>query len=255
MTEVAALPPKTHNNPPEAVEPPTPLQALLAKLAEAKALQTETPKIKTEAEAAKVKAMVDDLRKVFKAAEDKRKLDNKPHDEAIDANNSLYRQPVKDVESIGKALGALGAVYLREKQAELDRLAEIARVEAARLKKEQEDAARTAQAALDKGDVVAAEAALVAEAEAKTAGAAAEKTGRGEKAKIAGGGRAMALRETWSAKITDPAKAAEHYKNYDAVKTAINLAVEILARTDAQAFKDKDLAPPGVEFIVSNGAV
>jgi hypothetical protein len=164
------------------------------------------------------------------AAMDKdRKSINKPHDDAITANNNAFRPFIALLDKSKALLTPLKTKWL---QREKDRLAaERAAKEAAALKamQEAEDAKRKAAQSVEAA--VHADEAQKAMEEALAASAAADKAKASVKGDYAA--RASGLRTYWSAEIMDYAKALQHYGNHPEVKDLI----QNLANRDARADK------------------
>lgn len=169
-----------------------------------------------------------------------RKAINKPHDDAVSANNNAFR-PI--VALLTKSKELLSPLKTRWLQREKDRLAaERAAKEAAALQamREAEDAKRKATASVEAA-VRADEAQAAADA-AMAASAAADKA----KAHVKGDyvARASGLRTYWSAKITGFRQAMLHYETHPKMIAL----VQELANADARDQKAA-LMVPGCEAV------
>lgn len=182
-------------------------------LTEARAWADGTP-VETQEQADEVSRLIECLRLNAKAADDARKDENKPHDDAKKAVQEkyapLYADPkTKTPGKVFKAIDALKATLTPFLQ---------------RLDEEKREAERKAKELADKAAKEAAEAmreanwadmssrddaeSKVAEAEAL---AKAAREAEKSKAHASGGSRAMGLRTVWTAELTDPKGAAAYF--------------------------------------------
>lgn len=203
--------------------------------------------IETQGQADDVSRLIDELRQIAKAADEQRKVENKPHDDAKAAVQEKYAPLFADpkVKAPGKVFKAIDALkaalapYLARLDAE--------KREAARLAQEAADAAaRAAQEAMRAApadDLSAREdaEAKIAEAEAAQKFA---KAATNDKAHATGGTRAMGLRSVWKARMTDAHAAAAHYWRQN--PEAFNAVLQKLADDDVRAGKR---TVPGFEII------
>jgi len=204
--------------------------------------------IATQAQADEVSRLIEGLRLNAKAADDARKDENRPHDDAKAAVQAKYAPLWADPKTktpgkVFKAIDALKAAlapYLRKLDDEKRAAEAKAREEAEAKAREAAEAMRAANAA-DLGAREEAEA-KVAEAEAA---ARAVKTAEADKAHAVGGSRAMGLRTKWTARVVDAHAAAAHYwrTNPDAFAGLL----QKLADDDVRSGKRSSV--PGVEFI------
>jgi hypothetical protein len=170
--------------------------------------------IATQAQADEVSRLIEGLRLNAKAADDARKEENRPHDDAKAAVQAKYAPLWADPKTktpgkVFKAIDALKAAlapYLRKLDDEKREAERKAREEAEAKAREAAEAMRAANAA-DLGAREEAEA-KVAEAEAA---ARAVKAAEADKAHAVGGTRAMGLRTKWTATLTDQHAAAAHF--------------------------------------------
>lgn len=182
-------------------------------LIEARAWADGQP-VETQAQADDVSRLIEALAQIAKAADDARKDENKPHDDAKAAVQAKYAPLFADPKTktpgkVFKARDALKATlqpFLAKLEAEKREAERIAREAADKAARDAAEAMRAANAA-DLGAREEAEA-KVAEAEAaeRTAKAAAS-----DKAHGTGGSRAMGLRTVWRAEVTNPREALAHY--------------------------------------------
>lgn len=142
--------------------------------------------------------LLDSIRQAKKAADDQRVIEKKPHDEAAKAVQVKYKPLIDKCDLAASVAKQALTPWLQHLEAEQRRIAEekrLAAEEAQRIAREAGIAARTDLAAAEKAEA----AQLVAEEAAKAAA-------RAEKAKpqAASGGRAIGLRTSYRAEITDP---------------------------------------------------
>jgi hypothetical protein len=206
-------------------------------LTEAHAWADGTP-VASQAQADEVSRLIEALRLNAKAADDARKEENRPHDEAKAAVQTKYAPLWADPKTkapgkVFKAIDALKAAlapYLRkldDEKREAARIAQEAADEAARKAREAlQSAAPDNLAAQEQAEDVAKE----AEAAQKAAKAAAQ-----DKAHATGGSRAMGLRTRWTATLTDPQAAARHFWTVN--PGAFTALLQKLADDDVRAGK------------------
>lgn len=204
--------------------------------------------VQTQAQADTVSRLIEEGRNLAKAADEARKEENRPFDEAKAKVQAKYaplfapptnKQPGKVFVAID-ALKATLAPFLRkldEEKREAERLAREAADKAAR---DAAEAMRQANAA-DLAAREEAEAKVKAAEDAQRAASAASK----DKAHATGGTRAMGLRTRWVATVTDAREAAAHYwrTNPDAFLPILAK----LAQDDANAGKRSGI--PGVSIV------
>ena len=154
--------------------------------------------VKSDADADGVSKLLDLLRKAEKLADENRKEEKRPHDDAAKAVQSKWK-PILDraalaIDVCKKAL----TPFLAEKERKQALAAEAARREA-------EDAEIAAQKAFEQSGVGDLEAREAAEKFAETARAADKAAGKVEKQKAhaKGGSRAIGLRTSYRAEITN----------------------------------------------------
>lgn len=204
--------------------------------------------IENQAQADDVSRLIEHGRKLAKAADDARKEENRPHDEAKarvqEKYAPLFADPkTKNPGRVFKAIDALKATlqpYLARLDAEKREAERKAREEAEAKAREAAEAMRAAAA----NDLGARE---EAEAKAREAEAAerAAKQAAADKAHASGGDRAMGLRTVWKATVTDARSALAHY--YRINPDAFLPLVQKLADDDVRSGKRSGV--PGVEFM------
>jgi multidrug efflux pump subunit AcrA (membrane-fusion protein) len=230
------------NQPPE----PTPIERGAELVAAANLWSADVPKIADAEQAGRAQALVDQLRLATADVEAAQKAERKPHDDAIVEIRARYRP---SLELLGIALDRLkwlAGGWLDRERARLEHEA----AERKRIAADAEIAARQArEQAAKAGATVEAEAeARRIEEEAEALRAAALKPV--ERAAIKGelSARAMSMRTTWRAVITDETKALRHYAKHPAIREAALAAIVKLATAHAKTCKDESKAPPGVRF-------
>jgi hypothetical protein len=201
------------NNPPE----PTPFEKVSERIDD---LWTEAKnwldgsKVTTETEASAVSKLLDDFRKAEKEADEARKDEVKPYDEAKAAVQAKYAPLIADTKAVkGRTVIAIDACkkalapYLAAKEAEREAAAKKARDEAEAKQRAALEAMRAAQEANDLEQREAAEAALQDAKRADKAATRIEST----KTHATGGARAVGLRTSYAPVLTDATEAARHY--------------------------------------------
>lgn len=155
--------------------------------------------IETEEQEQAVASILTRLRREANAADEARKAEKKPHDEAAAAVQAKWNPLIdKGRQAVSTAKTALTA-FLRKKEEAQRAAAEAARMEAERQAAAARQAAEQASPTDLAGQTVARHLADNAAAAAKQA----EKLGKA-KVQAKGGERAVGLRSSWSAQITDP---------------------------------------------------
>lgn len=200
-----------HNQPPE----PTPFEQsrdeIEALFEEAKNW-LDGAGVQTQADADAVSKLLDLLRTATKTADERRKAEAKPLDEAKAEIQARYNTLIGETKSVtGKAVLAMKACkdalapFLARKEAEQ-------RAEQDRLRREAEEAAKAAQEARQDALPDDLEARERAEMLADSARIAAEDAKRADKWKphAKGGSRAVGLRTYYTAEVTDAPAFARH---------------------------------------------
>lgn len=164
--------------------------------------------IETQGQAEAVAAILDRARKAWKAADEQRKTEKRPHDEAAQAVQDQWNPLLTKAKRLeGVAKTAIGAWQLKleaEQRAEAARLAQEA--EQARIAAQ--EATRAQHGAERLEDAEDAEAIIK---RAKQAEAAAARADKAKPLVATGGGRAVTLRTYWTPELTDAHAALVHY--------------------------------------------
>jgi hypothetical protein len=162
--------------------------------------------IANEGQADAVSSLLNRLRRVSKDADEARKVEKKPHDDAVKAVQAKWKPIIDKADLAASTAKQALAPWLQQIEEQQRAEAEAARLEAERVAREAQEAHRAAQ-----GDLSAREEAerLLADAEAaRKAAAKADKA----KAHAKGGERAVGLRSVWTPTLTDPVAALKHYR-------------------------------------------
>lgn len=170
--------------------------------------------VTSQAQADEASRLIDDLRKAAKAAEGTQDDEQKPHDDAVAEIRARYRPLIqsattKNPGKVWKAIDALKACvkpFLDKLEAERLAAVEKAHQEAATAAQAAADAARAAAPA----DLAAQEAAEDLITAAQQAAANARRI-ENTRSQARGGERAMGLRKTYTATLTNPRDALLHY--------------------------------------------
>lgn len=193
------------NNPPE----PTPFDAAEASIMslfdEAKHW-LDGNGVNSEADALGVSKLLDMIRKAEKSAEEARKTEKKPFDDAAKEVQEKYKPLLTRASLAADAAKAALKPWLEKLEAEKRAKSEAARIEA-------DEKARLAQEAIRAADVTDLAARDVAETmlrDAKKAEATATRA-ENDKAHAKGGARAVTLRTTYRPVMADAREAARHY--------------------------------------------
>jgi hypothetical protein len=228
--------PAGHNNPPEA----TPYEAVRVHIEDlwSEAVNwCDGQKIENQPQADAVAKLIEDFRLAHAAAEDARREENKPHDEAKAAVQAKYAPLTADTKAItGKTVKAMAALkatltpWLLKLDAEKRAAEEAARQEAAR----KAEAAAEAMRAANPDNLAEREEAEIKVAEANIAQAAAARAAN-DKARARGDGRAIGLRTTYRPVMTDRKAAILHYMN--AQPEAFIALAQQLAEADVRSGK------------------
>lgn len=154
--------------------------------------------IENDGQAAAVKILLDGARAAWKAANEQRIVEKRPHDDAAQAVQDAWNPLLAKAKQVETAAKVAQTAWLNKKDAELRAAAEAAREEAERLQREAQAALASA-----KGDDLAARA--DAEDALKAAGSASKLAAKLDKAKpqVVGEGRATGLRTSYSTEVTD----------------------------------------------------
>jgi hypothetical protein len=162
--------------------------------------------IANEQQAEAVSSLLNRLRRVAKDADEARKTEKKPHDDAAKAVQAKWT-PIIDKAALASSTAKQAlAPWLRQVEEKQRAEAEAARVEAERLARIAAEAHSTAS-----GNLQASE---DAERLLKAAEAARKDAAKADKAKAhaRGGERAVGLRSVWTPTLTDACLALKHYR-------------------------------------------
>lgn len=204
--------------------------------------------VESQKQADEVSRLIDHGRKLAKAADDARKDENKPHDEAKAAVQAKYAPLFADPKTktpgqVFKAVDALKATlapFLQKQEAEKHEAERVAREEADRKAREAAEALRQANAA----DLEAREAAEEKIREAEDAQRAA-KIAANDKAHATGGERALGLRTKHTGVILDLNEAVKFYWRQD--DRPFRELVQRMVDADVRAGR-RGSSIPGVEI-------
>jgi DNA-directed RNA polymerase beta subunit len=230
-----------HNN------PPTPFDECERKVFdlfdEAKGFLDGEP-ITTQPMCDAVSKLLDMIRVAKREADEHRKTEKRPHDEAAKAVQEKWNPLLVRCDLAADAAKKALTPFLEAQEAEKRAKAEAAR-------KEAEEKARAAQEALraSRDDLTAREQAEAMLAEAKKADAAANRAEK-DKAQGKGGARAVSLRTSYVAEIQDYQALARHI--WEADKQALNTFLDEYA---AQKVRAGARSLPGVHVREVKGAV
>jgi hypothetical protein len=161
--------------------------------------------IANEAQAEAVSAILNRARRIAKDADETRKVEKKPHDDAAKAVQAKWLPIIEKAGLAATTAKQALAPWLQAAEAENERQAELARQEAERLA----EIASSARATV--GNILEA---MDAENLLKIAEAARKDAAKLDKAKAhaKGGERAVGLRSVWTPTLTDPCAALKFYR-------------------------------------------
>lgn len=176
-------------------------------LAEAQSFLDGDP-IATQAQADSVGTLLGMLREARKGADEQRKVEKKPHDDAGKAVQAAWNPILERVELAESVAKKALAPFLMAEEARKQAEAAKAREEAERAQREAQEAMRAAAESSNLAAREEAERLTKAAEKANTAATKAEKA----KPLAAGTGRSVGLRTVWSATLVDPVEALKHYR-------------------------------------------
>lgn len=205
--------------------------------------------VETQGQADEVSRLIDELRKIARAADDARKDEVKPYDEAKAAVQAKYAPLFADpkTKKPGRVFAAIDALkatltpFLRKLDEEKREAERKAREEAEAKMREAQEAVRAAAAS----DLAAKEEAEAKIAEAEAAEAAARAAAK-DKAHATGGERAIGLRTRHVGTITDLNAAVKHY--WSTHRGEFEDLVQRLVDADVRAGRRGDMIP-GVAIV------
>ena len=200
--------------------------------------------VQTQEQADALSKLLEAIRKAGKEADEHRKVEKKPHDDAAKEVQAKWKPLLDDCERATTAAKRALTPFLQKQEAEKRAAAEAARREA----EEKERAAREAMQA-SRGDLEAREAAEKQLADAKAADAAARKAEK-DRGTAKGGARAVSLRTTYRAEVSDYREFAKWVWTHD--PAALNAWLDEHAARLVRAGR-RDV--PGVAVHEEKGAV
>lgn len=235
-----------HNGPPGPTLPQE-LDAKLRDFLDAGGAWLDLEAIETKEQSQKATDFVTGARGVFKAIDEERKAQKKPHDDAAKSVQEFFAPLLKKIEIAADKVKALQAGFLKR---ERDR-EEAERREQERKAREEAAAAEAARAAAEarndvSGMVDAEEAAKAAEKAAKAASATVKTTA----ASATGAGRSMALRKVYSCSVENRGPALSYFRDHPEVIALI----ERLATAEVRGQQGEKTAPPGFRLNVEEKA-
>lgn len=182
-----------------------------------------------------VKALADEGRKLFKEIEVTRRAAMKPHEDAAELENQIYKPLATLVKQAGEALGAVLTKFALAEEARQRAAAAEARCIAEEEAKKAAEAAAAAKAAEETGDAFdkfdADETAQAAEVQAQVAATTAAKMPERVQIASAEGGRAAALKVTgYEVTVDDAAALVAHFAAHPDVIDAARKAAAAQAR-------------------------
>lgn len=208
-----------HNHPPA-------LEAHSLHIAELLELANGIVAIETQEQHDTAEALLDDIKKAKKAADDSRAAEKKPHLDAGKEVDDAYRPALAQADVAAKHIKAVSLPFREAQQVERDALA-------AKLRKEAEEALEAAQAALKSDDLGER---AIAEIDLKTARIVTAQAKKLDRAK-------SGLRARWEAEIVDKRAALNHYIKRD--PQSFTDLIQTLADRDALGVRP---AVPGIEY-------
>lgn len=247
MPDGQSIPEAGHNNPPHFR--PDVVEAHTKKASEfldAAGDWLSNGPITSETSAQELVDFIDGIRKVKTAADDDRKADKKPHDEAGKAVQTAYKPIIEKLSLAIERVTPLLNKWIAHKEAEQRAAAQRAKEEAEKARIEAERKAQQAQSRDDVNGEYEAEQAM------KEAEELQKQAERVEKAKVnvssaSGAARTMARRKTRKAKITNLRLLFMHYME----RPEVTALLEQLANADIRSTEVDESTIPGIEIIES----
>lgn len=229
------------NNPPVPIDQFEEIKSRVAEIEDAANVWIkDVPEILDPDTAATCDSFLSQVKDAADKADALRKEINKPHDDAIKANNERFKPLTATLATIKSLLTPKKTAWLTREAQRIEAERRAAEEAARKALEEAEQAAAAAEKATTVAEAVEAEEKVKAAEEALTLSqrlAKLKPTVRGDLSK-----RASGLRSFWSARITDWPKAIEHYGDHPKVRDLI----QQLANEDARKHK-ADLSVPGVQ--------
>ena len=163
--------------------------------------------IENQEQAADISRILSRLRKATKDADDYRKAEKRPHDEAAAAVQAKWNPPIQRAKLAEETQNTARAASVRTLDVALRGGGYAARQEAARQAEAAAQAARQAKP----DDLAGQTTARVLQENAAAAQKQADKLDKA-RAQVRGGERAVSLRSVWTPTLTDPCAALKHYR-------------------------------------------
>lgn len=204
-----------------------------------KAKRWKEQRVNDEAQAMELTDFIAKVRSTKTEADETRKAQRKPHDDAIAVIQDDYRPLLDALDRCLTDSLAIANEWRKQEQARLERERAKATEQA---KSTLEKAERDLERAQIHGDYAGQAKAEAAITKAHKALGTTAKPKKASMKSMTGGGRTLAARTVRRAEITDLAKALRHYRN----EPEIAQLVEKLANRDIRAAKGKSVSIPGV---------
>lgn len=239
-----------HNNPPVYdVEAVTRFQTRVNELADAGSAWLNLDKIETEEQAGKANDFFTQVRTAAKEIDEQRKVDKQVLDDKAKQVQDRYREMLAPLDKLLEKLKPALTKYAADKKAREE--AEKREREAA-ARKAREEAEKAAAEAAARNDVVGeaqAEAALKQAQKDEKAAAKPVSTGI---ASATGGGRTMAMRTTYTAKVENANKAFSFLRDHPEHGPALIREMERLCTAERRK-KDGQKEIPGIVWTETQG--
>lgn len=206
---------------------------------ERKTVTTET--------APRMRDFIAGLKKLAKEADEARKAEKKPHDDAAKAVQAAWAPVLDRIDGALKVAEPMLAAYLREEQRKAHEAEMAARRAAEEAERAKAAALADAQAATRESERIEAQA-RAAELEAARQEAAARAAAVSAPVRVesaTGLAKRAGLRTVRKARVTDIARALFHYRAHP----EIGALIERLANADIRAAKGAEIAIPGIEIV------
>lgn len=212
----------------------------------------EVGEIDSEAQASELNDFIAGVKKNVKSADDDRKADKKPHDDAGKAVQAAYNPIIEKLKRAVERVSPMQTAWLEKKEAERQAEVERQRREAEAAAKAAEEAAAKAESSNDiSGEVEAEEAAKRASDLQKEADRAAKT--RANVKSASGGGRTASLRAYLEVEVTNARVLFMRYQDHpDLLECLRNLAAREARSKEFDPEKDEI---PGAKLTVTKRAV
>lgn len=244
-TELAGI---GHNHPPALPYDLAKFQLLelrAREIADAGADWIKLPSVDSEEHAGKANDFLAQVKSIEKETEAERKKQKAPHDAAGKAVDAAFKGLLAPLGKIADGVKPKLLDFARRKAAE--EAAEKARL-ADEARQKQEEAARLAAQAEERGDVFGQAAAEEAAKDAEKMAKAAAKETKTQVKSATGGGRTMAMRTTWKVdQITNMNQAFSFFRDHERYGTAVRELFTRMAEAERRAV-DGVNEIPGITF-------